>query len=328
MKVYVIDDLISEILACVRRHRLAPGAYARWSLGEDRDRGINPYGCADAANILYMIGDFPRDPEERADWIRVLQGMQDPETGLFHEKTHHPIHTTAHCTAALELFDAAPLHPMTALEEFSGEDGIRKMLEEEVDWTHPWPQSHKGAGILVCLGLTGRVGIDWIDRYFDWMWEHSDPEIGFFHLGGERKDKNAHFMAGGFHYIFNHEAERRPMRYPEKVIDSCIKLMSDAEGNRMLRGCNFLEIDVVYGLTRAMRQSPHRFYEGKAALEDFAEKYVNLLLSMDYENNESFNDLHCLFGAVCCLAELQVALPGKILTTKPLRLVLDRRPFI
>ena len=118
------------------------------------------------------------------------------------------------------------------------------------------------------------------------------------------------------------------MRYPEKVIDSCLKLMSDAEGNRMMRGCNFLEIDVVYGLTRAMRQSPHRFYEGKAALEDFAEKYVNLLLSMDYEKNESFNDLHCLFGAVCCLAELQTALPGKILTTKPLKLVLDRRPFI
>jgi hypothetical protein len=49
---------------------------------------------------------------------------------------------------------------------------------------------------------------------------------------------------------------------------------------------------------------------------------------IDYENDEEFNDLHMLFGAVCCLAELQMALPGKILTSKPLRLVLDRRPFI
>ena len=39
-------------------------------------------------------------------------------------------------------------------------------------------------------------------------------------------------------------------------------------------------------------------------------------------------DLHMLFGSVCALAELQSALPGMIITEKPLRLVLDRRPFI
>ena len=50
--------------------------------------------------------------------------------------------------------------------------------------------------------------------------------------------------------------------------------------------------------------------------------------NIDYEHDESFNDLHMLFGAVCALCELQAALPGKILTSKPLRLVLDRRPFI
>ena len=39
-------------------------------------------------------------------------------------------------------------------------------------------------------------------------------------------------------------------------------------------------------------------------------------------------DLHLLFGMVCCLAELQQALPGTFRTQRPLRLVLDRRPFI
>lgn len=128
--------------------------------------------------------------------------------------------------------------------------------------------------------------------------------------------------------MFNHEAERRPLRYPEKVIDSCLKLMEDPAASHMIEKCTFIEIDVVYTLTRAMRQTPYRFYEGKTALEDFAEKYVNFMLSIDYETDDSFNDLHMLFGAVCCLAELQAALPGKMLTTKPLRLVLDRRPFI
>ena len=77
-----------------------------------------------------------------------------------------------------------------------------------------------------------------------------------------------------------------------------------------------------------MRQSPHRFADGKEALEQYAESYAKMMLSLDYEKDDSFNDLHCLFGAVCCLAELQSAVPGKLLTTRALRLVLDRRPFI
>ena len=44
--------------------------------------------------------------------------------------------------------------------------------------------------------------------------------------------------------------------------------------------------------------------------------------------DDGLNDLHALFGAVCCLAELQAALPGEITSEKPLKLVLDRRPFI
>ena len=52
------------------------------------------------------------------------------------------------------------------------------------------------------------------------------------------------------------------------------------------------------------------------------------MFQLDYEKDAGFNDLHALFGSVCCMAELQSALPGKIISAKPLRLVLDRRPFI
>lgn len=330
MKQYILDGLIAEIRNCVKTHNLgATGEYARWLWGENKNLGLNEYGCADAANILYTIGDFPRDAEERAAFVRVLQGMQDPETGMFSEPTHHTIHTTAHCSAALELFDAAPLYPCHALREYTDPDTLCRFLETEVDWQKPWAQSHKGAGIFVALTQTGMVGLDWKNAYFDWMYEHSDPENGFFYSGSEPKQAKLYeYMAGGFHYLFNHEAEHRPIRYPEKVIDSCIELMRENEKNRFCRRCDFIDIDVVFCLTRAMRQTPHRFYEAKQELEAFAEKYLEMMLAVDYEKDASFNDLHMLFGAVCCLAELQAALPGKILTSKPLRLVLDRRPFI
>ena len=333
-----IDSLIERIVRCVDSHKLAAGSYARWirdSGKGGRNLGRNEYGCADAANILYTVGRFPKDPEERAEWVRILQSMQDPVTGMFSEPTHHTIHTTAHCISALELFDASPKYRCGALDGLLAKDGLYGFLENEVDWQRPWPESHKGAGILPCFAGTGVITQEWLDLYFDWMWEHSDPGTGFFYFpknGEPRKDKLFRYMAGGFHYIFNHEYERRPLRYPEKIVDSCLLIMKNGIGNpeygNLLTKCGFLEIDVVYSLTRAMRYTPHRFYEAKAALEDFAEKFVGFMYSLDPLTDDSFGDLHMLFGSLCCLAELQTALPGRLKTVTPLKIVLDRRPFI
>ncbi len=63
-------------------------------------------------------------------------------------------------------------------------------------------------------------------------------------------------------------------------------------------------------------------------MRDFAEKYFDFIESIDTETHETFNDIHALFGTVCCLSELQFALPGEVKTTFPLKNVLDRRPFI
>lgn len=324
-----LDGFITKTLQCVQKHNLGkPGEYARWLWGENRNLGLNEYGCADATNILYSIGAFPSAPTEREAWVQVLQGLQNPETGLYSEPTHHTIHTTAHCTAALELFDAKPLYKCSALEKYTTKAGLYELLEKEVDWQNPWPQSHKGAGILPCLTNTDMVGLEWKDWYFDWFADHADEETGFFFFGEKKQAPLYQYMAGGFHYMFNHEAEHRPLKYPDKIIDSCLELLKEPNKSGMLRHCGFIDVDVVYCLSRAMRQTPHKFYEAKAALEDFAEKYIQMVLTIDYEKDEAFNDLHCLFGTICCLAELQSALPGKLITSKPLKLVLDRRPFI
>lgn len=329
---YYLDPLIKKIADCVERHRLSVGCYARWlwqNSKNNRNLARNEYGCADAANILYTIGRFPADPAERAEWVRNLQEMQEPETGLYHEPTHFHYHTTAHCSAALELFDAKPLYKIPSYERFTTKEGLYELFEKEVLWSeNPWRYSHIGAGILPCLTNTDMVGLEWKNHYFQWLWDHNDPETGFFTYGDLSHIPLYKHMGGAFHYIFNHEAEHRPLRYPEKIIDSCLALMKEPDPEHFLRGCNFLEIDLVYCLTRAMRQTPHRFHEAKKALEEFAALFIAMMDGLDPLTDESFNDLHTLFGAVCCLAELQSALPGQLLTTKPLRLVLDRRPFI
>ena len=55
-----INDIIKKISETVAAHRLnGEGEYTRWlwnGAENERKLGLNEYGCADAANILY-IGD-------------------------------------------------------------------------------------------------------------------------------------------------------------------------------------------------------------------------------------------------------------------------------
>jgi len=331
---YQVDSIVEKMLRTVARHELSTGAYARYLKQDEtnsRKMGVNEYGCTDAANILYILGHFPTDPDERKNWVDTMQNMQDGDTGLFFEGTHHTLHTTAHVTAALELFDARPRYPLRDLERFLNKDTLYDFLEH-LDWEHkPWPQSHQGAGLFAAMTITRMVSEEWQNWYFDWLRDKCDPIGGISYGAKLGQDCLPHHLYGCFHYLFNHEYARRPIPYPEQLIDSCLDLyynhvdeMDYAFGGR----CGFCEIDWVFALNRATRQTPHRFYEAKEALRDFAGKFIAYLESVDENTTEDWNDLHMLFGALCALAELQLALPGEIHTTVPLKPVLDRRPFI
>ncbi|MBQ7574199.1 MAG: hypothetical protein IJT23_08065 [Clostridia bacterium] len=328
-----IDELIKQIKAAVDSHCLGrTGEYARWIIKEpNRNMGLNEYGCADAANILYTLCEFPAIAEERAKWVGVLQSFQNEDTGMFSERTHFPLHTTAHCTAALELFEAKPKYRFKQLEAEIKKRGIENFLDG-LDWINdPWSNSHLGAGIYASLKLVGDMTPELEERYFTWLWNESDPETGLW-----RKDSvqsgNApiyYHMASTFHYLFNHEYARRPIPYPERLVDTCL----DMYYNSLLREdfgktVSFLEMDWVYCLNRAMRLSGYRIAEGRAALKGFADEFIEYLYSIDKERDTAWDDLHNLFGTLCALAELEQALYGYIITDKPLRLVLDRRPFI
>jgi hypothetical protein len=331
----VIDarGLIEDVHLTLKKHSAGrPGAYVRW---RDPERGDAPgnaaYGAADAANILYTIGCFPREYSERKCWTQELQSFQDPDTGLYLGADHHPYHTTAFCIAALELFDAVPKQPVHALHELLSHKTLEAFLDA-LDWIgKPWSESHQGAGIYVSLVLTGVTSPEWEDWYFGWLSNESDPETGLWRRGCIREAQSAplfHHLAGTFHYLFNFEYARRRLPYPERLIDTCIDIERQQLHSGLGESIGFAEIDWVYCLNRAMRQTGYRFEEARRILTDFAERYLQHLMRVDRANNPGWNDLHALFGAVCALAELQQALPGLIRTEKPLRLVLDRRPFI
>ncbi len=324
-----LTPFIDRAESIVAAAEIEPSVYRRYA---DRQGDADPYGCADAANILYTIARFPRDDRTRAAFVAGLADLRAPD-GLWHEDTHHPIHTTAHCMAAMELFDAAPQAAIPALDELLDPARMAGFLEE-LPWAEePWRASHRGAGIFAALVLAGQAGRDWQEAYAGWVTRQFDPATGLLRRGavgpvahGDTLSVFPH-MAGTFHYLFNFECMHAPLPYPAALIDSCLAILDD--GSFPL-GSNvgFAEIDWVYCLNRARRQSDHRWAAGREALERMAERYCAYLLGIDPASNPQVNDLHSLFGAVCAVAELQQALPGRIRTERPLRLVLDRRPFI
>lgn len=375
---YPLDPLIRKIESVVASHHLPSGGYARWitpgtNPQKPRPTGLSEYGAADAINILYTIGSLPqsRDPL-RDEMIDTLTSLRHPD-GSFRETTHHPIHTTAHCLAALEILDAVPQSPEPCpfLAPYRTKEGLYALLEGLCWRTSPWNNSHKGAGVYAAMLLTGAADLQWQKWYFDWLWEHTDPNYGLGragfvgHLPGDGGNlifpagnlptnapvawdtslclpeelptaENAadsapvcHHLYGWFHYMFNMEHAKIACRYPEQLIDTCLRLWNNrALTPRFCREVGFMEIDWVFAINRASRQTAHRRDEVVTALRAMAAEFFPYIESLDPEKDDDMNDLHMLFGAVCAIAELQRALPGEFASTKPMRLPLDRRPFI
>lgn len=331
-----LQPVVEAAMAAVRDTELASGVHQRWLGGQLTKRADgalpNPYGSADAANILYTLGHFPRAGNVRDAYVSALRSFQEPD-GLFQEATHHPFHVTAHCAAALELFDAASTAPLTAMHPYLEEGKLETFLERLAWQEGPWNASHQGAGLYASLVIAREAPLAWEDRYFAWLAAEQDPVTGFWRKGAvataDTPDGKPlfHHLAGSFHYLFNHEYARRPLPHPEALVDSCLR-MWEAGNHPMLKSVGFAEIDWVYCLTRARRQCGHRFADSQKVLTDFAVSYGNMLLRRLQQLEVPFDDLHRLFGAMCCLAELQTWLPGIYRTERPLKLVLDRRPFI
>lgn len=328
-----LTDLVSFVRSWVARYNLgAVGSYTRHLHRAGYDsRRPDAYGCADAANILYTLGVLPGGAEDRGAWVTSLQSFQDQQSGVFVDRTHSTYHTTAHCTAALELFEARPAYPLTFLAELGDHDRLRSFLDD-LDWTRPWPASHDAAGAASALAITGAADPAWFEAYLDWFDSEVDPDTGLWRRGqmlpvNEWPGLFSN-LGGSFHYHFVYDYLRQPWPAVDRLIDTCLTLLHDSAASLARIDVGFKEIDLIYCLSRARRQTPHRFDAVSEALTLLVDRVVTLLNSVDYRSSETFDDLHTLFGAVCAIAELQRAVPGSIHTPVPLRLVLDRRPFI
>ena len=329
---YDLRPFIKDVQKIVARHNLGePGRYARFVTQNregNRSLGCVPYGCANAANILYTINELPADPAERQAFIHVLQGLQNPETGIFEDADNFPTHSTAFVSGALALFDAKPLHPVSAFSGYTTKEGLFQFLDG-IDWAkQPWLGAHLGSGIYGSMILTGTVADQWEDDYFEWMDSNADPKTGLWKKDALEGAEPFAYLASTFHYIFNYEYAKRALPYPKALLDTCIQAYRNGVCPDFSTTAGWSDIDYTYMLVTAQKRAGIRFEETQEIVREIADGLILQLLAMDPETSETLNDLHTLFAILCALAVLQDALPGYIRTSKPLQLVLDKRPFL
>lgn len=329
---YDLRPFIEQVKQIVDRHHIGNiGEYSRWITQDDknsRDLGITPYGCANAVNILYSIRELPTSLSERESFIHVLQSFQDADSGLFTSAGNYETHTTAFLSGALNLLNAKPLYHANGFTQYKSKEKLFAFMEA-IDWANnPWLGAHLGAGIYASMLLTDTADDEWEDDYFSWLDNHNDSETGLWKKGALEGAPLFHYLASTFHYVFNYEYAKRALPHPQALLDTCIKAYRNGACIDFSKEVGWADIDFTYLLARVQRRAGTRFEETQDILKNIADGLITQLQSMDWQTSETLNDLNTLFAILCALAVLQDALPGYIRTSKPLRLVLDKRPFL
>jgi len=307
--------------------RLSGGAghYAR----EPGQRTLELYGVADMACIFYTLGKLHPSEAERKQWAEAFQVFQNPTTGWLVEKspTHNPLHNTAFALAALQLLDLSPQYPVVMGPEYADPAAFLHTL----DWRKAvYTESHKGAGVGSIFALAPGLGRkEWFAAYFDACDHLFDPHNGL--MGIDKPATGDSDQIGGtFHYSFLYENFNRHLPYPEARIDTVLRLQQ-ADGYWLPSNHLWMTLDAIFLMTRTLRYCPHRFDDVRATV-----RRVMGILSREVYSPEGRRRtfvghlaVHSATAAISIAAEAQKFLGAReVVTDQPLRLVLDRRPFI
>lgn len=299
------------------------GAYARTAGGGQ----VHLYGTADMACIFYTLDLLPRDEPKRAEWIGILQSLQDPASGYLAARPadHSVLHNTAFALGALNLLGALPRHPLSFAREVSWPEKLVAFLDG-LDWrTRVYRDSHDGAGLASAVALVpGTVGPEWFEAYFAYTDGKFDPANGMMGVG-KPACGDTDQVGGTFHYAFLYEHFRRPIPCPEARTEAILRLQLPS-GNWRDDNPWWLTMDAMYLLDRDQRRTDHRRPEVRAAMARALAAAVSRLKS---EDTLRVMTPHTLTAVVSLLAVAQQFFGGEeICSPQPLRLVLDRRPFI
>ena len=121
------------------------------------------------------------------------------------------------------------------------------------------------------------------------------------------------------------------MKYPEARIDAILGLRQ-SDGYWHPVNHYWLTLDAIYMMTRSLRLTTHRFNDVRQVVRQTMALMMRDIFSPGAREKTLLTGplpTHNLMGALSVVAEAQRFLGmEEVMTERPLRLVLDRRPFI
>lgn len=306
------------------------------------------YGMIDAVYVLFILGRLEAltDRPSRQQWANRILACQD-EDGWFTRRNlrgHSREHATAYAIGALGLLATQPaetyidqIRPIPSLlpiltDEKKFHHWIthlqfrylpQDVLRKNVGWHHIWRGSHIGGGIAAIIGTLShlleewwpkRVQVDeWFSWYFDWLDAHVNPKTGMWQRAFWNwliRKPTLIDMGGAVHFYWVYEARKRPLPYPESIMESTLAMQKDTGLYKDHPFC--IDLDGNYCVIRAYlqldedKQKGYRRRVYQSALDNF-EAIVTTLSRTPLD--EIYDDLHGLPGALAALTECR-KLPG------------------
>ncbi|SDQ22222.1 hypothetical protein [Actinopolyspora saharensis] len=299
------------------------------------------YGTADAACILYTV-DRLDELRPAEVWLREIGRYQDCRSGYFVDDT--PVLATAHNTGfavgALQLFcpelhnGVLPKHRLSFAEAMRDTSWCERFFDT-LDWRS---RCYEAGEIVTGLASTVYNVSGLVERHwFQWLVDYVengrlDPATGMVGIG-KPSTGDLDQIGGTFHFDFLWAALDRTLGHPQERAEALLGLQR-SDGLWDEHNPWWLTFDAVYMLGRAL---PHLDDDLAERTRRAVGRAVDVLVARALDSGQRERDFvdswmgtHTLTGAVSAFAHVQRHLFGteRVRTERPLRPVLDRRPYI
>ncbi|MGA0333407.1 MAG: hypothetical protein ACO3N7_04180 [Kiritimatiellia bacterium] len=329
MQKYSIQALLDLAQSKLSQCRLEgpAGAYRN---RPDAEALADPSSCAAAVNIHYMLDQLPHDPGYRSEWIQTLQDFQDAETGLFAQGPG-ALRKTAACTAALHCFGQRAAYPVRELQDLLHIPHLISFLQQ-LDWNKdPEAAAREAAALYSILVLNRQANQEWRDAFTQWIHQETDPHTGLLRQGCiapievDGQWTLLPYLCAILYPVALGNYGHQPLCMPWRLIDTALEVM-EFHRELFFKRRGHRHLPWIFCLTRSMRQTAHRHEEVRQSLIRFVPDYLKYLELQIGEGH--FQGPHQIQWDLSALAELQLALPGRLQSDHPLRQILDRHPFL
>lgn len=216
-------------------------------------------------------------------FVDPLFNLQDSLSD-YHDLGYFLEETTTICQQALDALSAPPPPPRDWDADHRVKRGIN-LYFEALGWQDAWMDSNPVMFVLsqLCHDAERHQKpelLNYVDSALDWLDCHQSPDTGLWRGPHEISLVNA--MAATFHFTFFYLYRGRPIKYLERIIDSCLSLQRPhglfSEGSVIGQTC--LDYDAIDLLAKASLVTDYRANDVQRSMESAYQALLEL------QNNE------------------------------------------